>query len=98
MDTYLFWTLALVVLGLLISGGAWVVRTYLSGTSPSALLFKQKGERRLGVVEYVSIDAKRRLVLVRRDDSEHLLLTGGPVDLVVETGIASRASAIQRSE
>jgi hypothetical protein len=28
---------------------------------------------------------------VRRDVVEHLILTGGPVDVVIETGIASRS-------
>ena len=28
-------------------------------------------------------------VLIRRDDVEHLLMTGGPVDVVIETGIPS---------
>jgi hypothetical protein len=31
----------------------------------------------------------RRLVLIRRDDVEHLIMTGGPVDVVIETGIAA---------
>ena len=92
MDTYLQWTFALFVLAAMAAVGSWAVRTYLPGGVPSAGLFKPKGERRLGVVEIASIDAKRRLVLVRRDDKEHLLLTGGPVDVVVEAGIAADPS------
>jgi flagellar protein FliO/FliZ len=42
------------------------------------------GSRRLALVEILSLDTKRRLVLVRRDDCEHLLLLGGESDLVVE--------------
>jgi hypothetical protein len=50
---------------------------------------------RLGVVETIAIDSRRRLLLVRRDDVEHLLLIGGTADLVVESGIvAGRASAM----
>ena len=45
------------------------------------------GDRRLAVVEVGAIDARRRLVLVRRDDTEHLLLLGTQNDLVVESGI-----------
>jgi hypothetical protein len=30
------------------------------------------------------------LVLVRRDNVEHLIMTGGPVDVVIETGIPPR--------
>jgi flagellar protein FliO/FliZ len=40
------------------------------------------------------VDAKRRLVLVRRDDREHLLLLGATQDVVVESGIAARAAEI----
>lgn len=44
--------------------------------------------RRLSVVDTLAIDPKRQLIIVRRDNVEHLLLTGGPQDVVVETGIA----------
>jgi|GEM_PF-4506100 len=47
------------------------------------------GGRRLDVLEGAVIDSKRRLVLVRRDNVEHLLLIGATQDLVVETGITS---------
>jgi flagellar protein FliO/FliZ len=43
---------------------------------------------RLGVSEYHEVDKTRRLVLVRRDGVEHLLMIGGERDLVIETGIA----------
>jgi flagellar protein FliO/FliZ len=42
---------------------------------------------RLAVLDSAVVDAKRRLVLIRRDNSEHLLLIGGPSDVVVETNI-----------
>jgi len=47
---------------------------------------------RLGISEYREIDKQRRLVLVRRDGVEHLLLIGPNEDLVVETGITSEAA------
>ncbi|GGB25743.1 hypothetical protein GCM10011505_03690 [Tistrella bauzanensis] len=43
--------------------------------------------RRVTVVETRQVDPKRRLILVRRDDVEHLLLIGGDADLVVERNI-----------
>ncbi len=43
--------------------------------------------RRLAFVERTSLESGRKLMLVRRDDMEHLILVGGPIDLVVETGI-----------
>ncbi len=53
------------------------------------LNLKVRGRRgqRLGVSEYHELDKTRRLVLVRRDNTEHLLLIGGPQDLVIEPGI-----------
>lgn len=60
------------------------------------------GSRRLDVVEIVPIDSKRRLALVRRDNTEHLILLGTTGDLIVETGIetgqASPRPAGQTSE
>jgi flagellar protein FliO/FliZ len=48
---------------------------------------------RLAVLDSAIVDAKRRLVLIRRDNSEHLLLIGGPSDVVVETNIVRGAAA-----
>lgn len=42
---------------------------------------------RLQVLDAAAVDARRRLVLVRRDGIEHLILIGGPTDIVVESGI-----------
>lgn len=42
---------------------------------------------RLAVMDATAIDSHRRLVLIRRDDVEHLILIGGPTDVVVEQNI-----------
>jgi hypothetical protein len=42
---------------------------------------------RLAISEYLEVDKHRRLVLLRRDDVEHLVLIGGGQDLVVEAAI-----------
>jgi flagellar protein FliO/FliZ len=39
--------------------------------------------RRLGVAEVIALDARRRLVLIRCDGREALLLTGGGQDAVL---------------
>jgi len=49
-------------------------------------------KRRLAIVEVLPLDAKRRLVLVRRDAVEHLVLVGPESDVVVERGAAPPAA------
>ncbi len=44
--------------------------------------------RRLAVVDSLALDPKRQLLISRRDNIEHLILVGGPQDVVVESGIA----------
>ncbi|MBP1857016.1 flagellar biosynthetic protein FliO [Rhizobium herbae] len=46
---------------------------------------------RLAVLDAAAIDTRRRLVLVRRDDVEHLIMIGGPTDVVIESRIASQS-------
>ena len=67
--------------------GYWVISGRAAGQSPMVSLFGARPDKRLAVVEHASVDGRRRLVLVRRDDVEHLIMTGGPVDVVIETGI-----------
>jgi len=50
-------------------------------------------EPRLMVLDAAAIDPKRRLVLIRRDEVEHLIMIGGPTDIVIETGISNRSTA-----
>jgi hypothetical protein len=42
---------------------------------------------RLAVLDAAAVDTRRRLVLVRRDDVEHLIMIGGPSDIVIESRI-----------
>ena len=46
---------------------------------------------RLSVTDAAIVDEKRRLVLVRRDNVEHLVMIGGPTDIVVEQNIVRTA-------
>lgn len=80
--------LALAVFGLLFVAKKQLV---LGTSSPGFRLFGPKPEHRIGVVDHVSVDGKRRLILLRRDDVEHLIMTGGPVDVVIETGIVPQS-------
>ena len=49
-------------------------------------------QARLAVMDAAIVDSRRRLVLVRRDDIEHLILIGGPTDVVVEQNIVRSGS------
>ncbi len=90
MDGILVSILLLALLAFAVVAGVWVLKSYMNGQSPTAALFGPKPEPRLGVVEQASVDGRRRLLLIRRDGVEHLIMTGGPVDMVIETGIGER--------
>lgn len=85
-STYFRFLMALVFVLALIALAGWCVRRYggLRG-----VIRPRSGNNRLEIVEITPIDSKRRLVLVKRDKTEHLLLLGMTQDLVVETGIPS---------
>jgi flagellar protein FliO/FliZ len=78
-------TLCVIALGALL---VWAFRTFFGGPSNSG--FMRPRDKRLGVVETATVDAKRKLLLVRRDEVEHLVMVGGPVDMLIETGIKGR--------
>ena len=84
------WLLIIVLIAALIVAGGFMVRGYLTTGSPTGALFGPKPEKRLDVVEQINVDGRRRLLLIRRDDIEHLIMTGGPVDVVIETGIGQK--------
>jgi flagellar protein FliO/FliZ len=88
MADALYYLAAAVALVLIALAVRYALRAGTGGGGLQNLgLFGPKPYRRLGVVEHQSVDGKRRLVLIRRDDVEHLIMTGGPVDMVIETGI-----------
>lgn len=53
--------------------------------------------RRLMVIDSIAIDNKRQAVIIRRDETEHLIVIGGPNDLVVEAGFEAPAELPQRA-
>ncbi|MHA6297768.1 FliO/MopB family protein [Devosia sp. CAU 1758] len=88
-NTILTMIFALGIVVVLIILAVWLLKL-LSKFSGNAVRGRN---RRLSVVDTLSIDPKRQLVIIRRDDVEHLILTGGPQDVVVETGIAIQEPA-----
>jgi flagellar protein FliO/FliZ len=91
MWDFLSWLFFLVFIAALLVVGGLLLRGYLTTGSPTSALtstfFGPKPEKRLDVVDQANVDGRRRLVLIRRDDVEHLIMTGGPVDVVIETNI-----------
>src|SRR3979411_777971 len=74
----------------LIGVAAWLVRRF-AGNRLGANTNRGRMPR-LAVIDAAAVDGRRRLVLVRRDNIEHLLMIGGPTDIVVESNIV-RATA-----
>ena len=85
--TFIF---AFVAVLALIVVAAWLVRRF-AGNRLGANTSRGRMPR-LAIIDAAVIDGRRRLVLVRRDNIEHLVMIGGPTDIVVESNIV-RASA-----
>jgi hypothetical protein len=84
------WTVGALILLVIVLVLIRVVRGVSSGTFVAG---GRNRRARLAVMDAAAIDNQRRLVLVRRDDVEHLILIGGPTDVVVEQNIVP-ASAL----
>ncbi|MCV3208483.1 flagellar biosynthetic protein FliO [Mesorhizobium sp. YC-39] len=80
----ILWALAALVLLIIALLVIKLVRSLTFGTFVAG---GRNRKTRLAVMDATAVDSHRRLVLVRRDDIEHLLLIGGPTDVVVERDI-----------
>ena len=80
--TFLFAFIAVLAL---IGVAAWLVRRF--ATNRLGANTNRGRMPRLAVIDAAAVDGRRRLVLVRRDNVEHLLMIGGPTDIVVEPNI-----------
>ena len=87
VDLMLQFAFALALVLALIAVTGWLGRRYMG----AGRLASFKGKRRLGVVEALSIDGRTRLLLVRRDTTEHLILLGATGAVVVERAIEAGA-------
>jgi flagellar protein FliO/FliZ len=83
---------AFVLVLALIGLTAWLIRQFGSARASNSGGARNR-QPRLAVLDSAIVDARRRLVLIRRDNVEHLILIGGPTDVVVEENIVRAQSA-----
>lgn len=76
---------ALVLVLAMMAGLGMVMRRFANNHA-----FAATGRKRLKIVESLPIDGRRRAVLIRRDNREHLVILGANGETVVETGIESQ--------
>ncbi len=75
---------ALVFVVALMGGLGMVMRRVNGGR------FARNIHKRLQIIEALPLDARRKLVLLRRDNVEHLVILGTNGETMVERGIESR--------
>lgn len=69
----------------LMFGLSWALKKFgLAGVVTSPL-----SRKRLKIIEVLPLDPRRRLVLISRDDKEHLLVLGPGGETLVESGITT---------
>lgn len=91
--------IAFAIVLILIGTAAYLLRRF--GTGALATTTQRNRQPRLAVVDSAPLDGRRKLVIVRRDNVEHLVMIGGPTDVVVESNIvragvqATRETAIR---
>src|SRR5581483_1500831 len=74
----------------------WLLRRF-AGERLGAVTARGR-QPRLAVIDAASVDGRRRLVLIRRDNVEHLMMIGGPTDVVVEANIVRAAAPARESQ
>src|SRR5216117_600577 len=91
LKIFLFVIIVLALLAL----AFWLVRRFGGGRLGGGAT--RGRQPRLGVIDQATVDGRRRLVLIRRDNVEHLLIVGGPTDVVVEQKIVRAATALREA-
>lgn len=84
---------ALIVIAVLLGVTIMLLRRFSGGVR--AVAARGRSGPRLALIDSISIDQRRKLMLVRCDEIEHLILVGGPTDIVVETDVADREAKRQ---
>lgn len=79
---YVKFLAALIFVLSLMGGLSFILRRFSENGA-----IKLPPERRLKIVESLALDARRRAVILRRDNREHLVILGPTGETVIETGI-----------
>jgi flagellar protein FliO/FliZ len=87
----LVWILAFAIIFGLLAAFAHLMKR-IAGGRAAELEGGRNRVPRLGLVDSFDLDRQRKLLIVRRDNVEHLILVG-PTDVVVESNIVRAASA-----
>ena len=85
--------IAVIALLILVGIVYWVFRRF------GGVRFVGIGRRRiprLAIIDALPVDSRHKLVLIRRDNVEHLVLIGGSANLIVEPSIIRSAQAVAR--
>ena len=93
LPTSVNFVIAFVVVLALIGAATWLVRRF---GAPRLDAGARNRQPRLAVIDSAAVDGRRKLVIIRRDNVEHLLMVGGPTDVVVETNIVRSGAAVSR--
>jgi len=83
-NTILHSAFALGIVLVLIVSGLWLLKLLTRGTAGMG-----RSRKRVMVVDTANVDGRRQVVIIRRDNVEHLIMTGGPQDLIIESNIAA---------
>ena len=87
------YVIAFAIIFILLALFALVLRRLTGNRTTLAGERSRTRQPRLGIVDVYDLDRQRQLILLRRDNVEHLLLVGGPNDVVVESNIVRVAGA-----
>ena len=88
MSAYVQYAVAFAIILVLLLLLAYILRLITRRTSRPVVGGGGRGRQpRLGIVEVFDVDRQRQLLLMRRDNVEHLVMIGGPNDVLVESAI-----------
>ncbi|MCY0147284.1 flagellar biosynthetic protein FliO [Hoeflea sp. G2-23] len=79
--------IAVIVVAVALLALVGVFRLIRGRTSSTFVRGGRGRQPRLAVLDAAAVDTRRRIVLIRRDDVEHLVMIGGPTDVVIESRI-----------